>query len=372
MPTLNAEIMKYLITLSRESSGSIAFFWLVMMSPVLANNPTSTFVWLNAGISLVYDITSTIYKKQPDIYYEENTGQARLIYILFANGYALYWGVLTAYILYFPEFQIVHFAAAFVLAIGTIGGFILWLLSRRAGQIYMASLFVPPAVVLFMQSSLSSTFSALFILFCMFLTLRLGDVRSRVFLESMINQMHLEEKADRYQEISHQDPLTKVFNRRHFDLQFPEVFEEAREHHFSLSLLVIDIDYFKRINDEYGHDAGDQCLKIAANHMKKEIRAHGDELCRYGGEEFVILLKDSDITTAASVAERICISFRNKPVTYSNSEIEMTVSVGVASLTKKEDTPEALFKVADHALYSAKMAGRDQYAIGDNALASSS
>lgn len=363
MLNLNVEVIKYVITHSRESKSSLVFVWLVLMAPILISDPGSYFVWINTAALLVYDLLTLIYRRMPDEFFDQKTDLAIRNYIILANSFALYWGCLTAYILHQPGFKLVYFAAALVLAFSTIGGFILWLLSPRAGKLFMLSLFMPSVLVMLYSGSLASMFSAFFILFSVLFLLKQGDVRAKFFLDSMLNKMKFEEQAGLYKEISNKDPLTGINNRRYFDRHFTRLVEEAQEQQLRLCLLVADIDLFKTINDQHGHDAGDECLRAAAQLIKQEIRTPTDILCRYGGEEFVVLLSGADTSSTSAVAERICQAFRCSPVAYQGREIAMTISIGGATLVASEVSSSQLFKAADEALFEAKKAGRDQYIL---------
>ena len=136
--------------------------------------------------------------------------------------------------------------------------------------------------------------------------------------------------------------------------------ELSRRHGSVMSVILLDIDHFKRINDRFGHLAGDQALRAVAQCAERTIR-ESDMLFRYGGEEFLILLSGTDADGACLLAERIrqnVASIDSKP----GSRLRLTVSLGVTSLTA-EDTPSSLFERADAALYRAKQEGRDQVAV---------
>jgi diguanylate cyclase (GGDEF)-like protein len=131
----------------------------------------------------------------------------------------------------------------------------------------------------------------------------------------------------------------------------------ARRHHQPLSLLVIDIDWFKQVNDRYGHAIGDAVLRAVA-HVTQEGLRGDDLLFRFGGEEFVVLLRATPADGAAIVAERIRATIEAASCTCDGKDIKVTVSVGVATL--REETGDSLFDRADHALYQAKQQGRNR------------
>jgi two-component system cell cycle response regulator len=156
------------------------------------------------------------------------------------------------------------------------------------------------------------------------------------------------------------DPLTGLHNRRYMETHLKTLVAEASTSGRPLSVLVADIDYFKRINDTYGHDAGDAVLKEFAARFRRNTRSI-DLACRLGGEEFVIIMPDTDITRATQVGERLrtCIAEDSFQLSAAKS-IRVTASVGLAALERWDDTPETIFKRADIALYAAKRDGRNR------------
>jgi two-component system cell cycle response regulator len=156
------------------------------------------------------------------------------------------------------------------------------------------------------------------------------------------------------------DSLTGLHNRRYMETHLKTLVTEAATSGRPLSVLMADIDYFKRINDTYGHDAGDAVLKEFAARFRRNTRSI-DLACRLGGEEFVIIMPDTDITRATQVGERLraCIAEDSFEISAAKS-IRVTASVGLAALERWDDTPESIFKRADIALYAAKRDGRNR------------
>ncbi len=154
------------------------------------------------------------------------------------------------------------------------------------------------------------------------------------------------------------DPLTRIFNRRAFDAKIRQEMISFQRYGQLTSLVIIDIDHFKRINDSYGHRTGDGVLRILSEVMKKEIR-EVDFLARYGGEEFALILPHTPFSRALEVAERIRGKVESSRFTYKGKPFVVTVSLGVGTL-RKDDTLESFFTRVDQALYRAKDNGRNQ------------
>jgi two-component system, cell cycle response regulator len=162
-------------------------------------------------------------------------------------------------------------------------------------------------------------------------------------------------------ELAVTDPLTGLYNRRYMENQTAALVEHAINRGKSLALLALDVDHFKAVNDENGHPVGDRVLQELASRLKQSIR-NIDMICRIGGEEFVIVLPNTDTEVATKIADRMRRSISGKPfdVGAKNGPLTVTVSIGVAAIESQSDTLETILKRADEALYSAKRGGRNR------------
>ncbi|WP_332715317.1 PleD family two-component system response regulator [Pelagibacterium mangrovi] len=156
------------------------------------------------------------------------------------------------------------------------------------------------------------------------------------------------------------DELTGLYNRRYFDRHLAMVLGKAEEQDRDMALMLLDIDYFKPVNDTYGHDVGDTVLKEFANRLQRNIRGV-DLACRFGGEEFVVVMPDTDMGQAQGVAERVRSAVCDEGFNVGlDKPLKITVSVGLALNERENDTPESVTKRADVALYRAKRTGRNR------------
>jgi len=156
------------------------------------------------------------------------------------------------------------------------------------------------------------------------------------------------------------DELTGLYNRRYFDRHLSLMLEKAQEQERDMALMLIDMDFFKSVNDTHGHDIGDAVLREFADRLRRNIRGV-DLACRFGGEEFVVLMPDTDWRQAQGVAERVRQAVAEKGFVTGNARpLALTVSVGLALNESDTDTPEVMLKRADVALYRAKREGRNR------------
>ncbi|WP_207682334.1 GGDEF domain-containing protein [Desulfonema magnum] len=160
-------------------------------------------------------------------------------------------------------------------------------------------------------------------------------------------------------EMSIRDGLTGVYNRRYFETRLEEEFERHKRYTRPFSIIMQDIDHFKKVNDTYGHPCGDYILKAFASMIVSSIRKV-DIFARYGGEEFCCLLPETRLDSAMKLAEFLRKKIERNIFIFNNTEIRITISQGIAELKTEMGAAEALLREADHALYEAKESGRNK------------
>jgi diguanylate cyclase (GGDEF)-like protein len=228
-------------------------------------------------------------------------------------------------------------------------------------------------------------------------------VNAPVVLARVKTHLALKQKSDQLRRLTMMDSLTGIANRRAFDDSLHLEWQRLLRHGESLSLLMIDIDYFKRYNDAHGHPAGDSCLRQVAIAIADTAKRTGDLAARYGGEEFAVILPHTGEQDARTIAERICACVRALAIAHGDSPVapHVTISIGVASMTTAgaadcqgaagsaqssvQDSapdstsscllitparaaPETLVGLADQALYTAKHQGRDRMVMQSGKL----
>ncbi len=157
------------------------------------------------------------------------------------------------------------------------------------------------------------------------------------------------------------DELTGLHNRRFYDQKIVAEYRRSRRNLTALSLVLVDVDFFKVVNDTHGHLAGDQCLIWLANYIKQSLKRSADKAFRYGGEEFCLILPNTDAEGALLFAEQLRVLIHEQVFQYRDIEIPLTISCGISTYQQQVDIgPEQIFSGADNALYQAKHNGRNQ------------
>ena len=189
-----------------------------------------------------------------------------------------------------------------------------------------------------------------------------GELIARVNIQLRLKQLYevLQEKNRQLRELANRDGLTGLYNHRYFHEQLSKDFLRAKRYHESLSCILLDIDYFKKFNDTYGHQTGDIVLSTLGQVIRDSIR-DSDFAARYGGEEFALVLYHADRPTAINVAERLRQMVEHCEVRDKDHVLHVTISLGVATFPHEQiSNPKQIVECADKALYKAKENGRNR------------
>ncbi|ACN16431.1 ABC-type nitrate/sulfonate/bicarbonate transport system, periplasmic substrate binding component [Desulforapulum autotrophicum HRM2] len=197
----------------------------------------------------------------------------------------------------------------------------------------------------------------LYLVYMIFMALR----GNREYWNALENEFLLEEKTRAIELLGQRDGLTGLYNRRYFDDAFEYEWNRAIRNRTAISIVMCDIDYFKRVNDAFGHLAGDAYLRLTADVLKQVVRRETDIVARYGGEEFIFLIPDDSLENTVGLAERIRQMMENTALTFDGQIIRATVSLGVARLSPRPfEKKETIVSNADNAMYQAKSRGRNR------------
>lgn len=190
-----------------------------------------------------------------------------------------------------------------------------------------------------------------------------GELRARVAAAVEVSALRseLRRRSDELDRLTRTDHLTGLFNRRHLDEVLRAMVAASRRHAFPLTLLLVDVDHFKRVNDQLGHEAGDLVLQAVAAALAGAVRLD-DVLGRWGGEEFLVLAPYTDRAGAQVLADRLRLSVGD-PISTPGGEVTVTISIGGATATGPPDDSDQLLRAADDQLYRAKGTGRNRAAV---------
>jgi len=182
----------------------------------------------------------------------------------------------------------------------------------------------------------------------------------------VLERSTLSRQTEQLRKLTITDPLTGLLNRRYFQERLEEEIARSLRHERALSLLMLDVDGFKRFNDTFGHLAGDHALRLVGESLVRAVR-HMDIVARIGGDEFIVILPETDETLAAQIAERIRreVAMVRPPAPGSDplANAPVTISIGIASYQINSDDREGLLERADQALYKAKAGGRNRVEV---------
>jgi diguanylate cyclase (GGDEF)-like protein len=162
--------------------------------------------------------------------------------------------------------------------------------------------------------------------------------------------------------------MTQLYVRRFFDQRLIEQIDKANQFNRGFSMMIMDIDHFKHVNDTFGHPVGDQVIKLVASTIQRNIRTEIDIPARYGGEEFTILMPEADSEKAAMIAERIRSAVEKTDVSHLITGRNITISIGIASYPLHGTTPKDLMESSDIALYRSKGGGRNRVSVFDDEM----
>ncbi|BBO80739.1 hypothetical protein DSCO28_13050 [Desulfosarcina ovata subsp. sediminis] len=242
------------------------------------------------------------------------------------------------------------------------GGSVAFVPSVRLAIFFNISMLVPAIVHIFIHK-VNLPMATFTLIFCVYLTL-LAYRSNREYRQALDNEQELLKKSEALVRLSRLDGLTSLFNRRYFNERFEQEWKQATRLSSPLTLMIADIDHFKRINDRYGHQAGDEYLKLTADIFKEVFKRGTDLVARYGGEEFVILLPNTDTDTAIRMAETLRQRMADICLVHQKRRITATISIGIATTTPlPHAAADRLIAKADNALYKAKHKGRNRAVV---------
>lgn len=279
---------------------------------------------------------------------------------------ALCWGQAHAWVLYRSEYDDSELIATLATVAFSTAMTFNFAMRRGRALLALALLYLPGLAVLALNWQ--SMHAMLITLTCYlgYLILVLGR-NHREYRATLELELKLLEQQSQLDLLSRTDSLTQLGNRYQFNNLFPSLVANALRQGEPLSLVLLDIDFFKKVNDEHGHAGGDACLSAFAERMRQVFRREGDALLRLGGEEFGVLLPGTTQAQAWEMAERFRQELESEGLQLADQCLKLTTSLGVGSFDKRQDSDaDAFFRRVDSALYRAKREGRNRLVAADH------
>lgn len=289
---------------------------------------------------------------------------SRAFFFAFILSSPLMWGVISAATLYWAISSQLQQMLSLVVAGLVSSGSIVFAINARLRSVYSLAAMLPTVIV---AVTIGNELAAFFVVGCTMLHLYLMHAARVIHADywaAARGRVELENRARELERLSLLDPLTQAYNRQHFDRQLQIEWQRAARDKRPLSVLMIDADHFKQVNDRHGHLAGDECLRRMSAALRDNLRDAGDVLARFGGEEFVVLLPGADSAAALTSAERLRGCVQALGVQVAGTTLQITCSIGIHTLWPHRIGQNTdLLRGADQALYIAKAMGRNRVAL---------
>jgi diguanylate cyclase (GGDEF)-like protein len=354
--------------LTNRAKGGIALYpaiWLVITLPYQVNVWAPMFFYINTGILcciFILRLSHFIAFRRRSAF-KLSTMRAWLVTSVILA--ALHWGIMSAIILLQWHPSGIHYIWIIALMAIALGGGVVLSISNRIRLLYPLFLMVPSMIVLIFWGEVEQwTFAASGIISLVYIHIT-TKVTYADYWEGVKNRFLAEQRVLKMEQLSNTDQLTQLNNRMFFDKKFREEWKRSLRSNSLLSILMLDLDHFKAINDSYGHVFGDECLRLVAATLLSSIKRETDSVARYGGEEFVILLPDTNQNESEAVATRILLAIADIDLKIDAQKVPLTCSIGTATAYSELNlNREILLKSADDALYRAKNKGRNRVELG--------
>jgi diguanylate cyclase (GGDEF)-like protein len=320
-----------------------------------------TFCAVNAAIFLCNAVARVALRRWFRRLVDRNYRPAFRLYMALLLANCVHWGLLTGAAMHFHWLAQAEtpllFAAVGVGCSGAMG----LAISPTVRLWYPAAVLGPVAVVLLAEPTQQRTLLALMAAVLVAYLYKASQVVHDDYWAAAAARFDLEERARQLELLSVTDALTQIHNRLYFEHRLVAEWARAAREAQPLSVLIIDLDHFKQINDSHGHPFGDRCLVAAAQALRASLHRSGDVLARYGGEEFAVLLPGTDADAAHAVAERLRHAVEAVPLLHEGRAVRLSCSIGVTAVVPAPlASPSSAIGEADKALYAAKQQGRNR------------
>lgn len=356
---------------ARARGGVIMYLvtWLIAAHWANVAEISPLFYWINTSVLVLLFVLRLIHYLMVKLHKTLDVDWMLRAIVILVLASGLHWGVHTAWILADDAYQPLHYPYMIILAGFAIGGTATLSIFRVISLMYPLVVYGPSiSTLLIVETTGEYYLLAGLAIFSMVYIIDSARLSGRDYWRAIRNQLVAEERTSMLERLSHTDPLTELRNRMYFNKQYEEEWKRCDRQKIPLSALMIDLDYFKNINDKYGHLFGDECLRQVAVALQSEVPRTTDTIARYGGEEFVVLLPGTGVKDARLIAQRLVERIAQMKLLHQGSEINVTCSIGVScTIPDHKKSNQSLLNHADLALYQAKRNGRNRWVVSDQA-----
>jgi diguanylate cyclase (GGDEF)-like protein len=351
--------------LKKRSTIGIPFYILLSLIIVFATNLHERHLFFSmffllsmGGICLFRLIHLAVSQKMGERYETLNKN------IFFASVIvtALIWGITYALIILQKEEYIAQMLIAVCICGLCAGGVVAFIPNRRLSIFFNISILMP-ATIIMLVNGLNIPLAVMIFLFSVYMVL-IAYRGNREYWNALENEYLLEIKSREMERLSNTDVLTGLYNRRYFDEELDSEWKRSGRDNSRLSVILLDIDHFKSINDTFGHQVGDEYLKKTAATLISVFKRDYDIVARYGGEEFIVLLPGINADHASQLAEKVRRKIESMIIDHQGKEIRTTISAGIMCCVPNFNTrSDSIISGADKALYMAKGGGKNRVAV---------
>jgi diguanylate cyclase (GGDEF)-like protein len=351
--------------LKKRSTIGIPFYIVLSFIAVFADDfysrqPSFTLIFLLAiaGICLFRLIHLPITKKMGERYETFNKG----IFFSSVIVTALIWGMVLALIMLQKEEHTTQLVLTVCIAGLCAGGVVAFIPNLRLSILFNITMMMPVIITL-LFNRLNMPLAVMIFLYSVYLVL-IAYRGNREYWYALENEYLLEIKSLEMTRLSNTDVLTGLYNRRFFDVELDREWKRLGRNESLLSVLLLDIDHFKKINDTYGHQVGDEYLKKIAEVLTSVFKRDSDIVARYGGEEFIVLLPEVDVDHALQLAQEALRKIASLSIDHQGMDVRTTISAGVnCCIPNFNSLSDSIIAGADEALYMAKHSGRNRAVV---------
>ena len=351
--------------LKERSTIGIPFYILLSLIVVFAANLHERHLFFSiffllsmGGICLFRLIHLAVSRKMGERYETLNKN----IFFVSVIVTGLIWGVTYALIMPLKGEYVAQFLISLCVCGLCAGGVVAFIPNRWLSIFYNISMLMPATIIILMNG-LNISLAVMIFLFSVYMVL-IAYRGNREYWNALENEYLLEIKSQEMERLSNTDVLTGLYNRRYFDEAFDREWKRSGRNNSMLSVILLDIDHFKRINDTFGHQVGDKYLKKTAAILTSVFKRDYDIVARYGGEEFIVLLPGINADQASQLAEKVKKRIESMTIDHRGKKVGTTISSGIICCVPNLNTSsDSIISGADKALYMAKQEGKNRVAV---------